>query len=325
MAATKKSILSDIREKCAYVADNADYVRINADRIADYVRELPLDHVVEELGTDIHFIGESDEDTALYVIALDTINFGSGYFSHIKKRPGLSGYMTMAQSLKDRFEGAGALTAADMADITARECAEIFGQDMDDANVAELMQRFAGALNETGQYMQTHYKGDVKAFIQGESHSAEKLVDRLAGLKHFHDESTFKGRAVPIYKRAQIMVADLFLAFQGRGLGRFDDIDAITTFADNVVPHVLRMDGVLEYTPELAAKIDKGEQLKQGSQAEVEIRACAIHAVALIAEEARKQGLAVNDMNVDHILWNRDKQHPKYKQKPSHRTRTVFY
>lgn len=320
-----RAILADIRKKCAYVAGHADYVTINTDKISDYVRELPLDRIVDELGTDIHYIGARDEDTALYVIALDTINFGSGYFDHIKKRPGLSGYMTMAQSLKDRFEDKGALSAADMADITPQECADIFGQDITDSNVAELMQRFAGALNETGQYIMARYNGDVTAFIQGENHSAEKLVSRLSTLRHFHDESTFKGRDIPIYKRAQIMVADLFLAFQGKGLGRFDDIDAITTFADNVVPHVLRMDGVLEYTPELAKKIDNGEQLKQGGQMEVELRACAIHAVALIAEQARKQGFQVNDMNVDHILWGRGKQSDKYRRKPTHRTRTVFY
>jgi len=57
MAQKSRSILSDIRKKCAYVADHADYVSINTARIADYVRELPLDKIVDELGTDIHFIG----------------------------------------------------------------------------------------------------------------------------------------------------------------------------------------------------------------------------------------------------------------------------
>ena len=149
------SILSDIRKKCAYVADNADYVAINKQRIADYVRELPLDKIVEELGTDIHFIGDNDEDTALYVIALDTVNFGSGYFDHIKKRPGLSGYMTMAQSLKDRFEGDGPLSAAEMAAITAEQCAEIFGQDM-----AERVIGKAGRIDYIFQHG-SHFGGPV--------------------------------------------------------------------------------------------------------------------------------------------------------------------
>ena len=45
------------------------------------------------------------------------------------------------------------------------------------------------------------------------------------------------------YKRAQIVAADLALA----GVARFRDLDRLTIFADNLVPHVLRCDGVLVY------------------------------------------------------------------------------
>ena len=50
------------------------------------------------------------------------------------------------------------------------------------------------------------------------------------------------------YKRAQIVPADLALA----GVAEFDDLDRLTIFADNLVPHVLRVDGVLAYDAELA-------------------------------------------------------------------------
>ncbi len=59
------------------------------------------------------------------------------------------------------------------------------------------------------------------------------------------------------YKRAQILPADLALA----GVAEFDDLDELTIFADNLVPHVLRVDGVLAYDDELAAQIDAGELL----------------------------------------------------------------
>ncbi len=45
------------------------------------------------------------------------------------------------------------------------------------------------------------------------------------------------------YKRAQITPSDLALA----GVAEFDDLDRLTIFADNLVPHVLRVDGVLRY------------------------------------------------------------------------------
>jgi hypothetical protein len=40
------------------------------------------------------------------------VNFGSGYFSHLRKRPGLSGCFTIAAALKERFEAWGPLTTA---------------------------------------------------------------------------------------------------------------------------------------------------------------------------------------------------------------------
>ena len=39
-------------------------------------------------------------------------------------------------------------------------------------------------------------------------------------------------RPVSLYKRAQILIADLWLCFDGQGLGQFDDIDTLTMFAD---------------------------------------------------------------------------------------------
>ena len=40
------------------------------------------------------------------------------------------------------------------------------------------------------------------------------------------------------------------------GVAEFTDLDSLTIFADNLVPHVLRMAGVLVYDDALAAHID---------------------------------------------------------------------
>ena len=41
------------------------------------------------------------------MLALDSINFGSGWFPTLRKRPGCSGYFTVAWALADRFRAAG--------------------------------------------------------------------------------------------------------------------------------------------------------------------------------------------------------------------------
>ena len=87
--------------------------------------------------------------------------------------------------------------------------------------------------------------------------------------------------AVPFLKRAQIAAADLARA----GVAAFHDLDRLTMFADNLVPHVLRIDGVLTYDPDLVVGSSSGELIEHDSPEEIEIRACALHAVELIAAE----------------------------------------
>lgn len=72
----------------------------------------------------------------------------------------------------------------------------------------------------------------VVRLIEKANGSAGRLVNLLA--KHFpsfRDETRFDGRKVRLMKRAQIFVADLWAAFNGEGLGAFDDIGHLTMFA----------------------------------------------------------------------------------------------
>jgi hypothetical protein len=93
-------------------------------------------------------------------------------------------------------------------------------------------------------------------------------------------------------------------------------------FADNLVPHVLRLDGILRFDPELVARIDREELIVHGSGEEVEIRACAVHAVELLvtASPAPRRSAA----ELDQILWLRGQQ-PHYKASPRHRARCTAY
>ena len=86
------------------------------------------------------------------------------------------------------------------------------------------------------------------------------------------------------------------------------------------MPHVLRLDGVLEFDERLVGRIDAGFLLEHDSPEEVEIRACALTAVELLVEARPDLNAAV----VDNILWNRGGL-PRYKARPRHRARTTAY
>jgi len=173
----------------------------------------------------------------------------------------------------------------------------------------ELMGLFCSALNDLGNYVASQFGGSFPSLVAQAENSAERLVSILNEMSFYQD--------VGFYKRAQLTAADLSVAH----VAQFADLDRLTIFADNLVPHVLRVDGILSYAPGLLERIEREELIPAGSIEEREIRACALHAVELIAGALRHE---VTPMQLDYLLWNRG-QLPAYKAQPRHRTRTVLY
>jgi hypothetical protein len=321
----ESSLLERVRTACKAVSDRATHVQIDYDRLSSYATCLPLDQAtLPALDSSYHYLGHGG-DTLAFFLTLDAINFGSGYFPRLRKRPGMSGYFTVAASLNDYYKERGPLSAQDLIELTVEDCTKIFGQDPDNEPIRELMQLFATALNDLGRYLLDCFDGSFLGLVETAGSSAEQLVRLLTRMPYFNDIEPYNGMNVPFYKRAQLTAADLALAFAGRGAGRFDDLGRLTLFADNLVPHVLRVDKVLLYEPALASRIDAEELIAACSPEEVEIRACAVHAVELIAKVLRESARDVTAMRLDYLLWNRGQQ-PYYKRVcPRHRTRTIFY
>ena len=317
-------MLADIRSACAEVAKRSRYVTLVEDRLADYAYSLPLETLEPVYDTVHHFAG-SPEDTLAYVVTLDAVNFGSGYFPHLQKRAGMSGYFTVASALKDHFDSFGPLIALALSELSLEDGSRLFGQDLDNPVRAELMQHFTQALNDLGTYLLERSDGHFTTLIEKAEHSAERLALHLAEMPYFRDVATYEDMRVPLYKRAQITASDLALAFSGEGYGYFHDLDKLTIFADNLVPHVLRLDGVLHFDEDLVGRIRAGQLIAPGSPEEVEIRAVALYAVERLVGVSREHGREqVTAQNLDVRLWNKG-QDPRYKAEPRHRTRTLYY
>ena len=320
----KSGLFNRVRAACKTVAKRASHIQIDEDRISLYAASLPVAQIVSpELHPERHYLGHGD-DTLAYFLTLDAVNFGSGYFPHLRKRPGMSGYFTIASSLTDYYRAHGPLSAQALVRLTVEDCAGIFGQDLEADPVCELMRLFTTALNDLGRCLLDRFDGRFAGLVEAADGSAERLVQLLVEMPLFDDAERYGGLEVPFYKRAQITAADLCLAFDGEGYGRFDDLDRLTMFADNLVPHVLRVDGMLIYEGDLLDRINAEELIPLGSPEEIEIRACAVHTVELLVEAFRKSGYRVTAMQLDHLLWNRGQQ-PHYKARPRHRTRCTFY
>jgi hypothetical protein len=306
------TLVDEVRAACAWVAERARSVRIVPEHIDAYAHALPVATVDLEPDPRLGMERGSREARAAFALTLDAINFGSGWWPEIRRRPGASGFTTMALGLRERFDAHGPWSAAELAEVSGAELAEALGQDPGH----ELMELYARSLRDLGARVGEAHGGQFAAVADAAGDSAVALVELLAGWEAFADVSTYRGRRVPFLKRAQLACADL----EHAGVTGFGDLHRLTLFADNLVPHVLRVDGVLAYAPDLLARIDAGEPLVHGSDEEIEIRACAVEAVERISR-ARPE---LTPQALDHLLWNRGRG-ARYKSRPRHRARSTAY
>jgi putative queuosine salvage protein len=297
------ALTDEIRERAAWVAERARSVHIDPEAVEDYAGTLPA---ASPPAPDLE--GASEEERAAFSLTLNAINFGSGWFPTLRKPPGLSGFRTVEAGVRAN----GPWPAGELAAMTPERIAAATGQDPGH----ELMALFARHLRELGQRVRDEHGGSFLALARMGGGSAVALVEELATWPTWEDVSPYDGERVPLFKRAQIAAADLALS----GLAPADDLPTLTLFADNLVPHVLRIDGVLRFDPALVDRIDAGELIAHDSAEEVEIRAVALHAVErLVASHGATTATAV-----DNVLWHRGGG-ARYKAHPRHRARTTAY
>ncbi len=318
--------MDELRHACAAVAARARSVTVVTEAIPAYaaaLRVVPA-HAAQpasaqpasaEPPSAPPTTSAEREACAAYWLTMDAINFGSGWFPTLRKREGLSGYNTIAAALRDRFDTHGAWTAAELSQFDAVTLGPVLGQDPGH----ELIALYSRALRDLGQQVSAGYGGSFAAAADSGGDSAIALAHRLGAWPSFADTSRYDELTIPFLKRAQIAAADLNRA----GVARFADLDRLTMFADNLVPHVLRLDGILAFDDDLVARIDREELIVHGSPEEVEIRACALHGVELLVA-ALPDGHHLNAAALDQLLWQRGQQ-PHYKASPRHRSRCTAY
>ncbi len=253
--------------------------------------------------------GDAERLDVEFAVMFNAVNFGSGWHPYMSKLRGKSGNVTLSTRLRQRFESEGPFTAEDLASVTADDCARVFGQHLHPP-VDELMGLFAQSWNDLGRFLLDRFDGSFGGLVDAAGGSAVRLTRLLQQMPMYRDVSYYDGHPVPFLKRAQITASDI---------GAFADVDDLTLFADNLVPHVLRVEGVLVLDDDLTADIDAQRLLEPGGQAETELRACAVHTVELLS-----QAVGVPARRLDNRLWRRG-QEPRFKASPRPRVRTVYY
>ena len=101
------SVFSEIRAACAEVERRATWVRIDPTALAGVADRLSgeMSKVVEDPA---HLQLRTENETLAFVVLLDALNFGSGWFPALRKPGGRSGYFTIATALREFIQAEGA-------------------------------------------------------------------------------------------------------------------------------------------------------------------------------------------------------------------------
>jgi Potential Queuosine, Q, salvage protein family len=210
-----------------------------------------------------HLHPKSTDEHALNLIFLiDTLNFcfwtppGQPKWNVDNE----TGYFALCAAVNRAMrEGYDITNPAFYSTITLADLEKILRAD-DGQTHCPLLEERVKCLHEVGKTLLEKYGGKFENCIKKSNHSAKALLRLIVDeFPCFRDEGDFAGKRVAIYKRAQILVGDVWACYRGEGLGHFDDIIDVTMFADYRVPQVLVHFGALKYSNELMDKLQSGK------------------------------------------------------------------
>lgn len=275
-----------------------------------------------------------------WIFLVDALNFsfwtptnGEKYKVNYKSNA-YTGYWSLCAAVNRAVDELIPITSAQFCcDLTEDEARKLFRSDSG-SSIPMLQERVA-VMNEIGRVLLEKYDGSFSNCVLSANGSAQTLLRLIVNdFPCYRDECDFNGQRVSFYKRAQILVADLWACFEGEGLGKFHDIDSITMFADYRIPQTLVYFKVLSYSDHLMELLEKDHMFGYGDRMEMEIRAVSIHAVEMIQDEIRKivakdhelQGVNVNAILIDHYLWDYRREHDQETRSiPYHKVRCIYY
>lgn len=313
------------------VIEQGEQVWINVDQVErlcqKWIQDFEAQYEPPMVWDTRYHFHDATERTVNWILLLDALNFcfwaeqGQPRWTITYRDERLNGYWAEAAALKRAVEEGMPLWDADyLRQIDEDTLAHIFrGEQM----IPLFAQRVEHA-REVGNVLLERFEGQfVNAVLQAQG-SAVQLVSLIVdAFPSFRDIATYRQNEVCFLKRAQICVADLHAAFAGQHWGAFQDIDQLTIFADYKLPQVLRYYHVLEYHPDLAARVDHQALIPAGSEEEIEIRAATIWACELLRRAMAQHNYPIPASEIDQRLWLMGQSATD--MKPYHRTRTIFY
>jgi len=313
-----KNITDKIKLSCEYVNSNSEYVRINNDKIKKFVDE-NFQTLTVPSWSSCHFDPNQYgiELSLAFIFTIDSLNFC--FWPYEKYSNNDFEYCNLVDNLVNQLKtNPEFFTAGNLSNLKIEELiSSIFVKDF------PLLDERTRSLNELGILIKNKYNNSFFNFLKHNNFSCLQIVNSIIeGVTTYRDETLFKGRQIFLYKRAQILAADLYYMLKELTTPiNLLDACELTMFADYRVPQILLELGILEYKDELLEKVINKIEILPNSIEEIEIRANTILGVETIKNQLNNRYLS---LEIDYVLWNIGEIKRK-DVKPHHRTLSIFY
>ncbi len=318
--------MNQILESTRFVVENSKDVKINREKIIDFCTTFTEEHMTHWWKAAPRDLSNLNDEQKLHFLflfnALSFCYWGEPKWEVEYNNQKYDGSWAMITALgravdekKPIFDGQY------LAEINKKEFADILRGN----TTIPLLEERWNIAREVGRILLDKFDGQVQKVIKTADFDAQKLLEIIiTNFPSFNDSWMYNGREVFFYKRAQLLVGDIYNVFNGKSFGELKNTDQLTACADYKLPLALRKLGIIFYSQKLARLIDTKQPIQKGSEEEIEIRANTIWAVELIKQELKKR---IHDITATHIndhLWLATQE--KFPQdKPYHRTRTTSY
>ena len=137
---------------------------------------------------------------------------------------------------------------------------------------------------------------------------------------YFKDIAYYDNQEILFYKRAQLLTSDILHVREQKENIEID-YSHLAGCADYKIPQVMRCYGMLEFSSDLANKVDTKTELIENSKEEIEIRANTLKVINYIYEQLNKQYPRID---INDFIWSLGQDKTKM-TKPYHRTLTSHY
>ena len=308
-------MLDKVIKSCKYVVENSDYVRINYDKLDDFIDKIDCNNIGNWLIRNPYNLFELEIDKIINLLLIYECicySFWGNPKWTIKSSEGYKdGSDALLYILIDYVKD----NNTDFSNMTFRKFSDLLKGNVD---IPLIKERYK-TIKEVSKIINKKMNGNFYDTIKNYTTDIELFEFIVSNFSCFDDVREYNGMKIYFYKLAQLLTSDILHIREY--LENIDvDYSHLIGCADYKIPQTLRALEILEYNDELSGIIDNKKEIEISSKYEVEIRASQIVVIDYIKSKLKN----VNSIDVNDYIFLYSKK-VKNIVKPYHLCRNTNY